>query len=353
MTEQNRERTINHWAGKPWDTGELSYWAQLPTVQRRLAEKESDQPDKNWIDHTLETYFQERLPLERCLSLGCGQGRVERLWAERQAFESCDAFDISLDSIAEARELAVTSGFNNIHYAVSDINQIELPEQCYDLVWAVASVHHFANLEHVFSQVARALKKDGLFIMHEYVGANHFQFDDRQRQVINACLDLLPEQYRKLPPVSKAVGSLSSTIPNHQGSAWMLRRTFDKIREGTLLSTAGRFWRKRRAARLGQRPVKETTLPTLRSVLSIDPSEAVRSADIIPVLKNQFEIIEYKPLGGTILQFLLAGIAGNFQDKTGEQLLDIIFRLEDTLMECGDLNSDFAFIVARPQIEAL
>ena len=84
-------------------------------------------------------------------------------------------------------------------------------------------------------------------------------------------------------------------------------------------------------------------------MIAVDPSEAVRSAEIMPVLQTLFDVIEFRPLGGAILQFLLADIAGNFQDEVGEQLLENFFRLEDTLMACGDLPSDFAYIVARPR----
>ena len=191
-------RTASHWDDDPWNTGETRFWSQLPSVQRRQAIKESGRPDGDWIDHTLQTHLAGRLPLTRCLSLGCGRGRVERSWAERQAFLACDAYDISPASIADAAQEASQAGFSTIHYAVADIDQIELRARHYDVVWAVSSAHHFARLEYVFAQVASALKPDGLFILHEYVGPNRFQFPAYQRQVIQACLDLLPPAYRQL-----------------------------------------------------------------------------------------------------------------------------------------------------------
>lgn len=67
-------------------------------------------------------------------------------------------------------------------------------------------------------------------------------------------------------------------------------------------------------------------------------------------LRRYFDIIEYKSLDGTILQFLLADIAGNFQrDDAGRQLLAMLFHIEDTLMAAGALDSDFAYIVAAPR----
>ena len=74
-------QTSKHWDSDPWNTGQVMFWLQHPSVQRRLAIKESGKPDGSWIDYTLETYFAGRLPLARCLSLGCGRGQVEREWA--------------------------------------------------------------------------------------------------------------------------------------------------------------------------------------------------------------------------------------------------------------------------------
>lgn len=75
----------------------------------------------------------------------------------------------------------------------------------------------------------------------------------------------------------------------------------------------------------------------------------MRSAEIVPLLERYFEIVEFKPLGGTLLQLLLTDIAGNFRSPEGERLLTMLFEIEDALLETGDLQSDFAYIVARPR----
>jgi SAM-dependent methyltransferase len=341
-------QTSKHWDSDPWNTGQVMFWLQHPSVQRRLAIKESDRSDSNWIAHTLETHFAARLPLARCLSLGCGRGQVEREWAARQAFLACDAYDISPASIADAAAAADADGCTSIHFAVADINQLELPPQTYDAVWAVGSAHHFSALERIFAQVARTLKPGGLFILHEYIGANRFQFDARQRQVIEACLHLLPIPYRLLPAAPEAPAA-STPLLRRRDATWIVRRMLDKVREGTLWSTVGRYWRRRQAIAAGRRPIREGALPTLRSVIAVDPSEAVRSAEIMPVLQTMFDVVEFRPLGGAILQFLLADIAGNFETEDGERLLQMLFTIEDTLMATGDLPSDFAYIVAAPR----
>lgn len=343
--------TSAHWDSDPWNTQEITFWSQLPAVQRRLAMKESGDPKGNWVTYTLQSHLAGRLPLERCLSLGCGRGRIERDWAAQEAFLACDAYDISASSIADAKREAADKGYSHIHYAVADIDNIKLPAQSYDVVWAVSSAHHFSSLEHVFSQVAQTLKPDGLFILHEYVGANRFQFPARQREIIDACLRLLPVRYRLFPAPTASVADnrVQSPQARRKSAAWVARRIMGKVREGSLLSTTTRHWRKRQALQAGQRPMKEIAVPTERSVIAVDPSEAVRASEIIPVLETRFEILENRPLGGSILQFLLAGIAGNFEDEDGEQWLNILFQIEDKLIASGDLPSDFALIIARPK----
>lgn len=128
----------------------------------------------------------------------------------------------------------------------------------------------------------------------------------------------------------------------------------NKWRDGDLLAAVGRRLRLLRAARAGVALEKTTAnLPTARSVIAVDPSEAVRSAEIVPLLRQHFDILEYKPLGGTILQFLLADIAGNFQqDETGARLLEMLFAIEDALIDAGHIESDFAYIVAAPKASA-
>lgn len=347
--------TSAHWDSDPWNTQEITFWSQLPAVQRRLAMKESGDPQGNWVTYTLQSHLAGRLPLERCLSLGCGRGRIERDWAAQEAFLACDAYDISASSIADAKREAADKGYSHIHYAVADIDNIKLPAQSYDVVWAVSSAHHFSSLEHVFSQVAQTLKPDGLFLLHEYVGANRFQFSERQKQVIETCLQLLPIYYRSLPVSFPASGTNGSGMETskQKSAKWIARRVVDKLREGTLLSTIHRHRRQHQALLVGQRPIKEIAVPTERSVIAIDPSEAIRSNEILPVLKNFFDIVEYRPLGGSILQFLLADIAGNFQDEVGQQWLEIFFQIEDTLQTTGDISSDFAYIVAKPKQSAL
>jgi hypothetical protein len=84
-------------------------------------------------------------------------------------------------------------------------------------------------------------------------------------------------------------------------------------------------------------------------MLLLDPSEAVESSRILPLLDEIFEVVEVKEYGGTILALLLNGIAHNFsaQDTVAQQWLNICFTVEDLLLEAGEIQSDFAFVVCK------
>ncbi|MCB0186872.1 MAG: hypothetical protein KDE31_21545, partial [Caldilineaceae bacterium] len=188
----------------------------------------------------------------------------------------------------------------------------------------------------------------GIFVLDEYVGASRFQFPLRQREIIQACHALLPERYRIL---STAVSHNRAALGRDGWRLWV-RRLGDKIRDGDLIGAARRHTRRLWDRRRGRATVRHgVDLPTAQSVAAIDPSEAIRSADIMPVLGRYFDIVEFRPMGGSILQFLLADIAGNFRSEEGQRLLEMLFVIEDTLMATGDLGSDFAYIVATPKAQ--
>jgi len=158
-------------------------------------------------------------------------------------------------------------------------------------------LHHIKELELVCQAVRTALKPGGWVFFNEYVGANHFAFSERQREVISSAFLLLPAEYRRSFQVEH----------------------FGKVQHAVLL-------------------------PDPAEVVKVDPSEAIRSQDIRRVLNENFMECAFNPCGGNILQFALHGIAGNFveSDPRSMALLEMLFQMEDTLIDNRFLESDFA-----------
>lgn len=67
------------------------------------------------------------------------------------------------------------------------------------------------------------------------------------------------------------------------------------------------------------------------------------------LVRERFEIVYQADFGGTLLQFVLADIAGNFDpaDQRDVALVDLICLDEMTLIEQGVLPSDFTYVVAK------
>jgi hypothetical protein len=147
--------------------------------------------------------------------------------------------------------------------------------------------------------VAASLTDDGIFIVQEYVGPSRFQSSEEAIELMNRVLDTLPEELR-VEPGTKTV-----------------RRAF--------------------------RPA------SAEAVAAADPSEAIRSAEIVPLLEERFEIVYRADFGGTLLHLPLADILVNFDpdDPKDAALVDLMSLYEETLIERGVLESDFTYIAAR------
>jgi hypothetical protein len=90
------------------------------------------------------------------------------------------------------------------------------------------------------------------------------------------------------------------------------------------------------------------TSPDIEVLIKQDPSESTRSLDIVPLLKERFEIIKLAYTGGTILYPLLEGIASNFEkDEDAETILKLSILFEKLLIEKDVLPSDYVFCMAK------
>ncbi len=89
----------------------------------------------------------------------------------------------------------------------------------------------------------------------------------------------------------------------------------------------------------------------MRDVIAADPSEAIRSEDIVHVVQEYFKIVQKRDWGGNLLQFLLKDIAGNFraEDPHASEYLKMLTNIEDTFVKCGEFASDFTYLVATPK----
>lgn len=241
-----------------------------------------------------------RLPAGRSCLLGCGRGRLDRTLARAGVVADHLGLDLSPASLAAAEAAAKAAGLPGLRYRQADLDALALPPAHFDLIVAEMSLHHVTRLEALYDTVAQALRPGGLFVIDEYVGPTRFQWTDRQLQAANALQELLPAERRRT-----TAGGLKTPI-----------------------------------ARLDEAFFQ-----------SVDPSEAVRSAEVLPLLAARFEVLWERPYGGALLHPLLYDIAWNFPpgDPLAEALLDSAIHLEQALEHAGEIASDFVTLVARPR----
>ncbi len=291
--DKNVERIENH---------TLKGWLDWEFIEQNYIRPQvSGDPNVYYIQHFLARHIQVK-PVARALSLGCGGGNLERALISLDAAREIDANDLSPESIRLAKDLAKAEGLQDrIHYQILDVNKAEFPAKTYDFVIAKMSLHHIEQLEHVYAQVKRTLKDGGVFVFNEFIGPSRFQWTDLQVELIAQLLSVIPK-----------------------------KNTFSD-------------WSHQFLTRIDR--------PTVRDMIAMDPSEAVRSADIMSELKKVFEILEYKPYGGTLLHMLLTHTMASYDldDPDQQAVLKMIFLFEKTLIQQGVLQPDFAFVVARPK----
>lgn len=225
-----------------------------------------------------------RLP--HALSIGCGMGALERDLIRRGICDRVDAFDGSTVSLAKAKTDAVAEGYGDaIHYFAADFNEPVLPRDTYDAVFFHHSLHHVAKLEKLLRAVLLALKPGGLLYLDEYVGPSRTWWtDDRFR---------------------------------HE------RAVFDKLVPHDV------------------RVVPHLPLP----IVYEDPSEAVRSGEIMDQVKVGFEIDAFRGYGGNLLSLICPAIDW---DRAPEGTLERLMAEETALLQKGT-PPFLAIVVATPK----
>jgi|SRR6202521_3920393 len=254
-------------------------------------------PGMNWLVGLVKRLG---IPLTgHWLSLGCGSAGTELYAARQGLFESMLALDLAERAIEEARRAAAAEGITKIEFGVVDFNRIAPPPATFDVVLMCMSLHHVAALEKVLRAIRRALKPGGYLLINEFVGPRQFQFPDVQLAVVRELLAALPERLR-MDSVTGRVKSEYVRMPVEHWQRW-------------------------------------------------DPSEAVRSDEIVSLLHRHFDVTLHLPYGGTVLNPLLEHIVHNWRlgEPEDVELFRLLARTEDLLLRNGVLANDFVVMAMR------
>jgi len=273
-----------------------NYWI-IPEIKKHWNKIITGNPQQEYADYVIGKYFKKNTGL-KMLSLGCGAGSHEIKFAKHSNFSEITGIDLATKLIDEANRSAEQLHYTNLKYEVADIYQCNFDIEYFDAVLFHSSLHHFKNLDTLLGDIIKkTLKKDGLLIIHEYVGPDRIQWTDDQLQEVKTILSTFPVNYKK-------------------------RYKLNAI--------------KTKAYRAGK----------LRMIIS-DPSEAVESSAILPTIHQYFKTDEEKGLGGNLLMPLFKDISHHFIDDSEKTkaLLQYAFQEEAKFLKTHE--SDFVFGVYR------
>jgi SAM-dependent methyltransferase len=274
-------------------------WWVIPAIQKRWNEKISGDAKVTYAEYVANSYPAPPYSLS-LLVPACGTGSHEQRLTAFKHYKEVLGFDISKACIEEAQAKVLENPQieTTFRYCIADAHTLKLAENYYDVVLFHSSIHHIDKLDIFVQKIHKSLKKNGLLILHDFVGANRLNWKKEQLVAANAALQLIPKHLRKKWK--------TQTIKNH-------------------IYCPG-WW---------------------RMYLS-DPSEAVESENILPAIRKHFEILEEKKLGGDIIHLVLKDIAHHFITENPENkiILQQLFDFEDTYL-AQKSQSDFMFGVYK------
>ncbi|MFZ4379819.1 MAG: class I SAM-dependent methyltransferase [Polynucleobacter sp.] len=300
MDPLNLKTVAEHWGSDASTVGYYGngyHWVEHPQVLAYIHEQMSGHAGMSWDFHFWKRYIEPQKRGLKVLSLGCGCGNLEISLMKRGGISELIAYDIADGALDVAKKAAIQADVK-IEFCKANLNELVLPVDSFDVVVASSSLHHVEMLEPLFFQIYRSLRRGGLMAINEYIGPSRFQFAPYQVDLINYLHGLLPDRYR-----------------------W--RRS-----DPAVLKVAIDF-------------------PSVEFLQLHDPSEAIRSDEIVPLLKNYFKVVEDRPFGGTLLHFLLQDIAGNFDPSCSHDclLMNLLIYSERSLIDAAALSSDFTYMV--------
>lgn len=265
----------------------------------------SGDPNLDWLEWVQREFIREIA--SDGFVLGCGGGNLERRAAKLGICRSFYGVDLAPDAVGVARALAEREGWSEFRYEALDANKIRLEPKSLDLILSDMALHHITELEHVLDQFARALRSNGLLVLNEFVGPDRFQWTDRQLALATECIRELPLRLRRNRDVARWKRTLKPYV------------------------FRAKRWPPEKVARM-------------------DPSESVRSSEILRLVSERFRIARRADYGGTLLALILNNIAGNFTDSpANNETLRSLAEKEWRLIASDSLPSDYTLLVAHPK----
>ena len=264
---------------------EDAHWSKTFTNAERVekrqnAQKAAKELRRNRENFSLYKYFGDRKDeIQDVLVLGCGGGRAERALHSKGIGSHFHGVDIAEGAVNDAKKIANKQNLP-ITYEVADLNKVILKPKSYDMVSANNFLHHIVDLEHLFEQIWKSLKPNGYLYIQDFVGETQFQWQEKRLKITTDLLNILPDKFKK-----------------------------DNVK-GDLIKMPKR--------------------PNPGRLCS--PFEAIRSGDIIPVLKKWFDVDKDVSLGSIRYHVLPLTVMENYVENEDTKTVFEVLRYVDKLL---------------------
>jgi 2-polyprenyl-3-methyl-5-hydroxy-6-metoxy-1,4-benzoquinol methylase len=110
------------------------------------------------------------------LDLGCGSGRAINKLAGDYPNSRFRGVDISEEAIGRARAEAEQLGLRNVRFDVVDAARFDESDK-YDFIVTFDAIHDQADPARVLSNIQRALRRQGTYLMQDISGTSHLEKD--------------------------------------------------------------------------------------------------------------------------------------------------------------------------------
>jgi 2-polyprenyl-3-methyl-5-hydroxy-6-metoxy-1,4-benzoquinol methylase len=234
----------------------------------------------------------------RMLSLGCGAGGVEMVIGREARAAEITCVDVNGSSLGLGKRVAAAEGLN-LRFEQADLNLVELEKSAFDVVFCHASLHHVLELERLITQIRGSLRPEGVVVVVDVITRNGYRMWPETRKVARDLFRTLPEQFRL----------------NH--TAYRPERKVDREIWESDTRSAG--------------------------------MECLRSEDVLPLLRREFEVVCLVPYFTLCRRFFDTMYGPNYDlaQPLDQAILEWIWELDQEYLRRAELKPETFFGVFR------